>query len=78
MLLAQNLPKFLWSEAINYATWLKNCLPSHAIPGYTPYELINKSKPNLACAHEFGSKVYIHSPDNGKLEARAKEAVFVG
>jgi transposase InsO family protein len=78
MLLAKDLPKFLWAKAINYATWLKNRLPSRTIPGHTPYELINKSKPNLAAAHEFSSKVYIHTPDVGKLEARAEEAVFVG
>lgn len=78
MLLARNMPKFLWAEAIDYATWLKNRLPSRATPGHTPYELVNKSKPNLAAAHEFGCKVYVHSPEGGKLEARAKESIFVG
>lgn len=39
---------------------------------------VNKSKPNLAQAHEFGSKVYVHLQDTGKLEAKAEEAVFVG
>jgi hypothetical protein len=71
------MPKYLWAEAINYATWLKNRLPSRAIPGYTSYKLINKSKPNLAQAHKFGAKVFVHIQDAGKLEARAKEAVFV-
>jgi hypothetical protein len=72
------MPKFLWAEAINYATWLKNRLPSHATPGHTPFELVNNAKPNLALVHEFGTKVYIHTPDNGKLEACAEEAIFVG
>jgi len=78
MLLARDMLKFLWAEAINYATWLKNRLLSQAIPRYTPYELINKLKPNLAQAHEFGAKVYVHLQDMGKLEAKAEEAVFVG
>jgi hypothetical protein len=78
MLLARNLPKFLWAEAINYATWLKNRLPSRAIPGHTPHELIHGCKPNLAQAHEFGAKIYVHLQDAGKLEARAEEAVYVG
>src|SRR5258708_34973487 len=77
MLLTQNLPKFLWAEAINYATLLKNCLPSRAIPGHTPYELIHGTKPNLTSAHEFGEKVYVHLQDAGKLESHAKEAIFV-
>jgi hypothetical protein len=73
-----NIPKFLWVEALNYATWLKNCLPSHATPGKMPYELINKSKPNLELAHEFGTPVYMHVTTGGKLEVKAEEAIFVG
>jgi hypothetical protein len=57
---------------------LKNRLPSHATPGKTPYKLVNKSKPNLALAHEFGTPVYVHVTTGGKLEAKAEEATFVG
>ena len=42
-----------------------------------PYSLVHKSKPNLAQAHEFGRKLYIHSTVGGKLEARANETIFV-
>jgi hypothetical protein len=55
MLPGWNMPKILWAEALNYATWLKNRLPLCATPGKTPYELINKSKPNLVLAHEFST-----------------------
>ena len=78
MLIAKNMPKFLWAEAVNYATWLKNRLPSHAIPGHTPYDLINGRRPNLSQAREFGGKIFVHLPNAGKLELRAEEAVFVG
>jgi transposase InsO family protein len=78
MLLGRDMPKILWAEALNYATWLKNRLPSHATPDKTPYELVNKSKPNLALAHEFGTLVYVHITTGGKLEAKAEEATFVG
>jgi hypothetical protein len=57
MLLGQDMPKISWVEVLNYATWLKNHLPSHATPGKTPYELVNKSKPNLTLAHEFGTSI---------------------
>jgi hypothetical protein len=57
---------------------LKNCLPSCATLGKTPYELVNKSKPNLTLAHEFGTPVYVHVTTGGKLEAKAEEATFVG
>jgi hypothetical protein len=72
------MPKILWAEALNYTTWLKNHLPLHATPGKTLYELINKSKPNLALAHKFGTPVYVHVTTGGKLEAKAEEATFVG
>jgi hypothetical protein len=78
MILGKDMPKYLWAEAVNYATWLKNCLPSKATPGSTPYELVRNSKPDLSQAHEFGVKVFVHVLEAGKLEARAEEAVFVG
>jgi hypothetical protein len=78
MLIGRDQPKFLWAEAVNYATWLKNRFPSRAIPGTTPYALVNKSKPSLAMAHEFGAKVFVHTTTGGKLEARASAAIFVG
>jgi hypothetical protein len=77
MLLVWDMPKVLWAEALNYATWLKNRLPSHATPGKAPYELINKSKPNPALAHKFGTPVYVHVTTGGKLEAKAEEAISV-
>jgi hypothetical protein len=71
------MPKILWAEALNYVTWLKNRLPSCATLGKTPYELVNKTKPNLMLAHEFGTPVYVHVTTRGKLEAKAEEATFV-
>jgi transposase InsO family protein len=61
MLIGKDMPMFLCAEAIQYAAWLKNRFPSCAIPGYTLHTLIYKTKPNLANAHEFGSKVYVHT-----------------
>jgi hypothetical protein len=78
MLLGHNLPKFLWAEAVSYATWLKNRLPSCAIPGHTPYNLIHGSLPDISMAHEFGAPCFVHLQDVSKLDARAEEAVFVG
>jgi hypothetical protein len=78
MLVAKDMPKFLWTEAVSYASWLRNRLPSRATPGHTPYDLVHGSRPDLSQAHEFGGRVYVHQQDAGKLEARAEEAVFVG
>jgi hypothetical protein len=78
MILGCSLPKFLWAEAVSYATWLKNCLPSRAIPGHTPYDLVHGSLPDVSMAREFGAPCFVHLQDVGKLDARAEEAVFVG
>lgn len=78
MLLGRSLPKFLWAEAVSCATWLKNHLPSHAIPGHTPYDLVHGSHPDISMAHEFGETCYVHLTDSRKLDTRAEEAVFVG
>lgn len=78
MLIAHGLPKFLWAEAVNYAVWLKNRLPSRSIPGHTPYELVHNAPPDLSCAHEFGSPVLVHLEHAGKLEPKAEDAFFVG
>jgi hypothetical protein len=73
MLLGRDMPKILWAEALNYVTWLKNRLLSRATPGRTPYELVNKTKPNLMLAHEFGTPVYVHVTTGGKLEVKAEK-----
>ena len=78
MLIGRDMPKFLWGEAISYASWLRNRLPSRATPGHTPYDLVNGKCPDVSSAHEFGTRLYVHSADGRKLEARADEAYFVG
>ncbi|KAG2047745.1 hypothetical protein BDR06DRAFT_896810 [Suillus hirtellus] len=78
MLLGRDLLKFLWVEAISYATWLKNRVPTRVILDTTLYEHVYKVKPDLSQAWEFGTKVFVHLEDPGKLEARTEEAVFVG
>src|SRR5882724_3222905 len=43
MLLTSGLLKFLWMETIEHATWIKNCMGTHALDGKTPYEMVFKS-----------------------------------
>lgn len=78
MLIGWALLKYLWAEAIGYAVWLKNRLPSRSIPGHTPHTLIYNERPNLSLAKEFGSWVLVHAEGAGKLEPRADDALFVG
>ena len=71
------MPKSLWAEAVNHATQLKNRSPTKAIPGKTPYEAVNRSKPNLENLHQFRCSVFVKRTHSPKLEPKAKEARFV-
>ncbi|OAX30483.1 hypothetical protein K503DRAFT_676267, partial [Rhizopogon vinicolor AM-OR11-026] len=42
------------------------------------YDLVHGKCPNVSHAHKFGTRIYVHTLGSGKLEARAKEACFVG
>jgi hypothetical protein len=59
MTIAVNLPKFLWTEAIKHATWLKNHISTSVLDGCTPYEVLRKEKPNLGNVPEWGTKAWI-------------------
>ena len=38
MIIAKNLPIFLWDKAVAYATFIRNWSPIRALKGRTPYE----------------------------------------
>ncbi|GJR77937.1 retrovirus-related pol polyprotein from transposon TNT 1-94 [Tanacetum coccineum] len=80
MLTFANLPLFLWAEAIATAFFTKNRLIIHKRFDKTPYELINKRKPNIKFFHVFGCRCYLLNDydDVGKLKAKWDIGVFVG
>ena len=71
MLHASQLPKSLWGEAIQHAVYLKNVTSTKSLNGKTPYEIYYGIKPNLHGLPEFGSKVWVHTPENSKLDGRS-------
>jgi transposase InsO family protein len=79
MLIAKNLPTFLWAEAISHAAYLRNHAPTRALEGKTPEEAWTGRRPNISHLREFGSKVWIREEGSiGKLEPRANRFIFVG
>ncbi|GJT18745.1 retrovirus-related pol polyprotein from transposon TNT 1-94 [Tanacetum coccineum] len=80
MLTFANLPLFLWAEAIATACFTQNRSIIHKHFDKTPYELINKRKPNIKFFHVFGCKCYLLNDydDVGKLKAKGDIRVFVG
>nr|GEV15900.1 putative ribonuclease H-like domain-containing protein [Tanacetum cinerariifolium] len=59
MLTFANLPLFLWDEAIATACFTQNRSIIHKRFDKTPYELINKRKPNIIFFRVFGCRCYL-------------------
>nr|GEU74357.1 retrovirus-related Pol polyprotein from transposon TNT 1-94 [Tanacetum cinerariifolium] len=80
MLTFANLPSFLWAKAIATACFIQNRLIIHKRFDKTPYELINKIKPNIKFFRVFGCRCYLLNDyeDVGKLKAKGGIRVFVG
>ena len=80
MIIARNLPIFLWDEAAAYATFIRNRSPTRASKGKTPYKVWIGKKPDVSFLREFGSEFWVldESRNRSKLEAKAKKVIFVG
>nr|GEV51848.1 integrase, catalytic region, zinc finger, CCHC-type, peptidase aspartic, catalytic [Tanacetum cinerariifolium] len=80
MLTFANLPLFLWTEAIAIACFTQNRSIIHKRFDKTPYELMNKRKPNIKFFRVFGCRCYLlnDNEDVGKLKAKGDIGVFVG
>nr|GEW52777.1 retrovirus-related Pol polyprotein from transposon TNT 1-94 [Tanacetum cinerariifolium] len=80
MLTFANIPLFLWAEAIATTCFTQNHLIIYKRFDKTPYELINKRKPNIKFFHVFGCRCYLLNDydDVGKLKAKGDIGVFVG
>nr|GEX57884.1 retrovirus-related Pol polyprotein from transposon TNT 1-94 [Tanacetum cinerariifolium] len=74
------LPSFLWAEAIATSCFTQNRTIIHKHFDKTPYELINKIKPNIKFFRVFGCSCYLLNDyeDVGKLKAKGDIRVFVG
>nr|GFA83511.1 hypothetical protein [Tanacetum cinerariifolium] len=79
MLTFANLPMFLWVEAIATACFTQNHSIIHKRFDKTPYELINKRKPNIKFFYVFGCRCYQLNDydDVGKFKAKGDIGVFI-
>ena len=71
-------PLFLWSEAVAYATYILNRVPTNE-SRTTPYRAWNGRKPDVSHIKKLGCKVFVHIPDGkrSKLDPKAVEGVLV-
>ncbi|GAV69083.1 hypothetical protein CFOL_v3_12584, partial [Cephalotus follicularis] len=81
MFCENNLPKYLWAEAVNTACYIINRVMIRSILKKTPYELFNDRKPSVSHLRPFGCKVFIlnNGKENlGKFDAKSDEGIFLG
>ncbi|QRV82479.1 integrase core domain protein [Ceratobasidium sp. AG-Ba] len=82
MMFESDAPKFLWSEAVAYACYLKNRVPTqvHGVFQLTPYERFRGTKPNVSLLRPWGTKCYVldQAVNRSKLDPKAFKAVFTG
>jgi len=80
MLVARNLPSFLWDEAVAHANYLRNRVGTRSLQGKTPYEAWYGRKPDVSHLREFGCDVWVLDEmlNLSKLKPRAKKMIFTG
>jgi len=81
MMIAQDVPAFLWEYAIQHAVYLREWVPARSLPDMTPYEAWHKVKPDTLHLWEFRTPVYIllqGQKKQSKLLPRSKQHIFIG
>nr|GEY79060.1 hypothetical protein [Tanacetum cinerariifolium] len=80
MLIFSHAPLFLWDEVIATSCFTQNRSIIHRYFNKTPYELINRKKPNIFFLYVFGALCYPKNDreDIGKLGATSDIGFFIG
>nr|GEY91896.1 retrovirus-related Pol polyprotein from transposon TNT 1-94 [Tanacetum cinerariifolium] len=80
MLIFSRASLFLWAEAIATACFTQNRSIIHCRFNKTPYELINRRKPDISFLHVFGALCYPKNDreDIRKLGAKGDIGFFIG
>jgi hypothetical protein len=76
----RSLPKRLWAEALNCATYIQNRSPHKSFNDKTPYEAWIGLKPEVTHFPIFGSHswAWIPSEKRKALDPHSTERIFVG
>lgn len=78
LLNAANLPGTFWSEAMDFATYLSNALPTSGLPDrLPPFFHWTGEMPKLNSLLTFGSKVFFLSP-GGRFGKTAAQGIYLG
>ena len=75
------LPQNWWEFAVKHAVHLYNRTPVKCLVWQTPYEVLNKQKPDISHLRVFGCGAYVFIPEDvrtNKLAPRAEMMTFLG
>lgn len=80
MLLQAQVPYSLWAEAINTATYIRNCYPTKALDNKTPHEKWTENKQYIGYLRVLGSRVIALQKryQQNKFTLKRKEYLLVG
>jgi len=76
-----SLPDSWWEFAINYAVYLYNRIPIRCLKWLTPFELIEKKRPDILDIKVFGCGAYVFIPEEirkNKLAPKAEYMTYLG
>lgn len=77
MLIESELPKNLWTYAVQTAAVVRNRCYSNRTK-QTPYFMLTGKQPNISRMQKFGAECYVYKQEKKKLDARSEKGVFVG
>lgn len=77
MLVAGELPKMFWGDAIFAATYLINRSPTNSLNSKTPYELWFGRKPDLSNLKVFGCQAYAFVPKEKRVKFDDKSQLCI-
>jgi hypothetical protein len=80
MLTHGGMPNKLWAEAVSTAVYIKNRLPSRALPNSTPFARSTRKKPDISHLRTFSCLAFawIHGDLRKKLDNHAYKCVLLG
>ncbi|KMQ86627.1 lectin receptor kinase [Lasius niger] len=80
MLIAKNLPGFLWAEAVKTAAYVLNRTIAKQLDGMTAYKKWFKHKPMIKHMRVFGSDAYKNVPKEKrkKMDPKSEKMILVG
>lgn len=80
MMFHKNMPRRFWGDAVMTACYLINRIPTKVLDDLSPFEVLNKTKPNINHLRVFGSVCFVLVPrdQRNKLDAKSTRSVFIG